>query len=159
MLYKVITCFVLVFSYPICLLLSNHAATVQAYKAKGEYCIHMKPSFKLSFAKRKYFRNRIVCAQTLSQGLLWLKVLFKFNTTVPSFRKWVFESSFAQKQQACMVVKKKKKRHNLRLLLSARARAIQVPISSLLSLTCRGGTRKESRDEVNMTRKRARASI
>lgn len=35
MLYKVITCFVLVFSYPICLLLSNHAATVQAYKAKG----------------------------------------------------------------------------------------------------------------------------
>lgn len=158
MLYKVITCFVLVFSYPICLLLSNHAATVQAYKAKGEYCIHMKPSFKLSFAKRKYFRNRIVCAQTLSQGLLWLKVLFKFNTTVPSFRKWVFESSFAQKQKACMVVKKKK---NVIIwdCYSARARALFRSLFPVSFLSLAGGTRKESRDEVNMTRKRARASI
>ena len=47
MLYKAVVCFVLVFSYPICLLMNNHAVTVQAYKAKGEYCIHLKPSFFL----------------------------------------------------------------------------------------------------------------
>lgn len=40
MMYKKIVCFVIVFCYPIYVVLTNFAATVQDYKERGRYRIH-----------------------------------------------------------------------------------------------------------------------